>query len=55
MRYIIRRAESLYNNSARIFDIEKIKAADLKKKAAAEAARKAKENLINADDIDDEN
>lgn len=56
MSYITRRAESLYNNSTRIFDIEKTKAADLKKKAAAETASKAKEKLIsNADGIDGEN
>lgn len=49
MSYITRRAESLYNNSTRIFDIEKTK-------AAAETASKAKEKLIsNADGIDGEN
>ena len=55
MSYITRRAESLYNNSSRIFDVEKTKAADLKKKAAAEAAKAATKDLIgDAEAGDDE-
>lgn len=46
MSYITRRAESLYNNSSRIFDVEKTKAAELKKKAAAEAAKAAAADLL---------
>lgn len=55
MNYITRRAESLYNNSTRIFDVEKTKAADAKKKAAAEAAKKTASDLIgDAEAGDDE-
>lgn len=54
MSYITRRAESLYNNSTRIFDVEKTKAAELKKKAAAEAAKKAEADLIGDADAVDE-
>lgn len=55
MSYIMRRAESLYNNSSRIFDVEKTKAAELKKKAAAEAAKAAAVDLVgDAEAGDDE-
>ena len=55
MSYIIRRAESLYNNSTRIFDVEKTKAAEVKKKAAADAAKKTADDLIgDAEAGDDE-
>lgn len=55
MSYINRRAESLYNNSSRIFDVEKTKAAELKKKAAAEAAKAAATDLLgDAEAGDDE-
>lgn len=55
MSYINRRAESLYNNSSRIFDVEKTKAAELKKKAAAEAAKAVTADLLNdAEAGDDE-
>ncbi len=55
MSYITRRAESLYNNSTRIFDVEKTKAAEVKKKAAADAAKKTADDLIgDAEAGDDE-
>lgn len=54
MNYIIRRAESLYNNSTRMFDVEKTKAADAKKKAAAEAAAAAANDLIGGAEAGDD-
>lgn len=55
MNYITRRAESLYNNSTRIFDVEKTKTAEVKKKAAADAAKKTADDLIgDAEAGDDE-
>lgn len=54
MSYITRRAESLYNNSTRIFDVEKTKATEAKKKAAAEAAKKTADDLVGGADLADD-